>query len=139
MLKKNIILNTGRYFAYLQKSQNLSIFNRIGAPSVPHENLRPASRFVLLLILAVSTFNIYCGKNSNADICDPESGKFVHGTHYISSRFLNEDKTWNYTAWQTYNDRKSSFNPESSCIPLEYTESLTEKIRNLEIVTDIQR
>ena len=56
-----------------------------------------------------------CGKTTDFDKCDLEKGRFIRGEHYIASKFLNEEKQWNYKEWNEYQNRKARYIADKKC------------------------
>ncbi|MDH4199453.1 MAG: hypothetical protein OEV66_03645 [Spirochaetia bacterium] len=72
---------------------------------------------------------ISCKGNTPVQECNPQSGRFINGHHYISGSMLTEDHTWNYLALQKYHDLKESLYPDTSCIPIEPDPTFEETLR----------
>lgn len=65
---------------------------------------------VTLVVLLVG-----CKKTTDFDKCDLEKGRFIRGEHYIASKFLNEEKQWNYKEWNKYQTRKARYIADKKC------------------------
>jgi len=91
-----------------------------------------------ILALPLSAI-IFCGENTPSYVCDPESGKFIKGSHFVSSRFLTEDNTWNYKELTNYATNKAQFLPEESCLPIKSGTTLEHTIKEESFRIDLNR
>ncbi|MES0491346.1 MAG: hypothetical protein ABUK01_15235 [Leptospirales bacterium] len=71
-----------------------------------------------------------CGKlNTELEQCQPLEGHFINGTHYVSSEFITEDRTWNYQKLHTYREKKADFYPNEGCLNAAQPVTLEETLR----------
>lgn len=82
--------------------------------------------FFILALLAS------CHETTSPDVCDPQSGRFISGFHYVSGKFFDENGNWNYREWAKYYDSKNRYLPDNSCIPVQREMTLEEKIEDEE-------
>ena len=80
-----------------------------------------------------------CGKDSEVDVCSAYLGRFVKGEHYVQSDFLTEEKNWDYKTWNTNRRKRSRYEPNYHCIPIEKPRTATERIDDEEEVIDLMR
>ena len=67
------------------------------------------------IFIVISVLLVGCGKTTDFDKCDLEKGRFIKGKHYIASKFLNEEKQWNYKEWNKYQTRKARYIASKKC------------------------
>ena len=82
--------------------------------------------FIVIFVLLVG-----CGKTTDFDKCDLEKGRFIRGKHYIASKFLNEEKQWNYKEWNKYQTRKARYIASKKCT-LATTRNLSNSTKSFE-------
>lgn len=80
-----------------------------------------------------------CGETTEPDPCDPESGIYIRGKHYVNSEFIDKEKNWDYKAYAKYLTRELSYFPHHACIPIEDTKTLREKLRETEEISDMEK
>lgn len=88
--------------------------------------------YKFLLIVLVIFFMAGCHETTSPDVCDPQSGRFIKGFHYVSGDFFDENGNWDYRQWAKYYQKKRGNIPDYSCIPVERTLTLQEKIEEEE-------
>ena len=70
----------------------------------------------IFIVISVSLVTLVgCGKTTDFDKCDLEKGRFIRGKHYVASKFLNEEKQWNYQEWNKYQIRKARYIASKKC------------------------
>ena len=69
--------------------------------------------FIVISVLLVAL--VGCGRTTDFDKCDLEKGRFIKGKHYIASKFLNEERQWNYQEWNKYQTRKARYIADEKC------------------------
>ena len=70
----------------------------------------------IFIVISVSLVALVgCGKTTDFDKCDLEKGRFIRGEHYVASKFLNEEKQWNYKEWNKYQTRKARYIADKKC------------------------
>ena len=89
-----------------------------------------------LFLLCLAVFG--CGQSTNIAKCHPQEGRFIGGTHYISSEMLTEDGNWNYQNMHRYFDRKARFYPNRECLPLKSPVTLREKLYEVSESIDME-
>lgn len=94
---------------------------------------------VVFWLFLVSMLAAGCHKNTEADPCNPEAGRFIAGWHYIAGDLLTEERRWDYLEWNEFRKRKSNHRPHPGCIPIEYPEPLPQRIEKHEKVVDLER
>jgi len=68
-------------------------------------------------LFLVISFTFSCGKiNTELEQCQPVEGQFIKGTHYVSSEFMTEDRTWDYQKLHAYREKKARFYPNEECL-----------------------
>lgn len=87
----------------------------------------------------VATLALACGKDTKVDVCSAYLGRFVGGEHYVQSDFLTEDKNWDYKIWNKNRRKRSRYEPNYICIPIEKPKTATELIDDEEEVIDLMR
>ena len=79
-----------------------------------------------------------CGQETNIAKCHPQEGRFIGGTHYVSSEMLTEEGNWNYQNMHRYFDRKAKFYPNQECLPLKAPVTLREKLQEVSETIDME-
>ena len=86
-------------------------------------------------MLFILFYFVMCKKNTEMDICNQNSGKFINGKHYIPSNFLNEDQKLNYVSWF----KSIIYKENENCHVNPPKKKLGEYIEEQEAVIDINR
>jgi len=84
---------------------------------------------IYILIILLSSTSSCRNINSELAECQPIEGHFIKGTHYVSSDFLTEDRTWNYQKLHAYREKKARFYPSENCLNAAQPVSLEETLR----------
>ena len=72
-------------------------------------------KILIVISVPLVALLVGCGKTTDFDKCDLEKGRFIRGEHYIASKFLNEEKQWNYKEWNKYQTRKARYIADKKC------------------------
>ena len=91
------------------------------------------------LLFMVLPLLFACGKTSDFDICNPQGGRFVKGTHYINSELITEDSRFDYLQWDFYRRKSAEYATEYDCIPVAPQKKLLENIEEEENTIDLLR
>ncbi|MDH5716525.1 MAG: hypothetical protein OEZ22_02680 [Spirochaetia bacterium] len=94
-------------------------------------------KYILYLVLTIIVSS--CKKSTQVPVCEPESGLFIDGKHYISSEFLTENYTWDYKQLEKYYRNKSGSIPSYNCIPIKRDKSLAEILTEKEEFVDLMK
>ncbi|MDH5719372.1 MAG: hypothetical protein OEZ13_02005 [Spirochaetia bacterium] len=97
------------------------------------------SLFFLQNCTKIDVYEYILGKNTEIRLCEPQTGLFIDGSHFISSEFLNENNSWNYQNLEKFHREKVNSIPHFECIPIKSPKNLHEKLLEKEMIIDLTK